>query len=107
MATTLTTDTRRAATLFHALSDEARVQIVASLQAGELCVCELMDVVGAAQSRLSYHLKVLKEAGLVTDRREGRWAYYTLRRDAITEAEQLLAGLRPRTKRSPLPGCCG
>lgn len=105
--TTTATDTRRAATLFHALSDVARVQIVATLQGGEQCVCELMDVVGAAQSRLSYHLKVLKDAGLVTDRREGRWAYYTLNRDAMLEAEQLLAGLRPRAKRSQLPGCCG
>ena len=79
-------DVLRAASLFHALSDPARVAIVASLRGGEQCVCDLMMVVGAAQSRLSYHLKVLKEVGLVSDRREGRWSYYTLERSVIDEA---------------------
>ena len=107
MPTETTTDFARAAELFHALSDEARVQIVSVLLSGEHCVCDLMDVVGAAQSRLSYHLKVLKDAGLVTDRREGRWSYYTLQRDAIVEAEVMLAGLRPRAKRANSSTCCG
>jgi len=101
------TDFARTAALFHALSDEARVEIVAVLIDGEQCVCDLMDVVGAAQSRLSYHLKVLKDAGLVTDRREGRWSYYTLDRDAIVEAESLLSRLRPRAKRGLSNRCCG
>ncbi len=107
MPTETTTDFARAAELFHALSDEARVEIVSVLLSGEHCVCDLMDVVGAAQSRLSYHLKVLKDAGLVTDRREGRWSYYTLQRDAIVEAEGMLAGLRPRAKRANSSTCCG
>jgi len=107
MPAVTSTDFARTAALFHALSDEARVEIVAVLLDGEQCVCDLMDVVGAAQSRLSYHLKVLKEAGLVTDRREGRWSYYTLNRDAIVEAESLLARLRPRAKRGRVGGCCG
>jgi len=101
------TDFARTAALFHALSDQARVELVAVLLGGEQCVCELMEVVGAAQSRLSYHLKVLKEAGLVSDRREGRWSYYTLNRDAIVEAESLLARLRPRATRGLASGCCG
>ena len=103
MAIVAALNTARAAALFHALSDEARVEIVAALLGGEQCVCDLMDVVGAAQSRLSYHLKVLKDAGLVTDRREGRWSYYTLDRDAIVETEALLASLRPRARRA---SCC-
>ena len=98
------TDFARAAELFHALSDEARVEIVSVLLGGEHCVCDLMDVVGAAQSRLSYHLKVLKDAGLVTDRRDGRWSYYTLQREGIVEAEAMLASLRPRNRRA---GSCG
>ncbi len=68
---------RRAAQLFHALSDETRLSILQRLRIGERCVCELTDALDAAQSRLSFHLKVLKDAGLVTDRREGRWMYYT------------------------------
>jgi len=96
----------RTAQLFHALSDEARLQIVAILLDGEHCVCDLMTHIDAAQSRLSYHLKVLKDAGLVTDRREGRWSYYTLQRDAFLEAEELLAGLRPRAGRALRASCC-
>ena len=96
----------RTAQLFHALSDEARLEIVAILLDGEHCVCDLMDHLDAAQSRLSYHLKVLKDAGLVTDRREGRWSYYTLQRDAFVEAESLLAALRPRAGRTRTASCC-
>jgi ArsR family transcriptional regulator len=96
----------RSAELFHALSDEARLQIIEILLDGEHCVCDLMTHVGAAQSRLSYHLKVLKDAGLVTDRREGRWSYYTLQREVFLEAEELLAGLRPRQGRALRASCC-
>ena len=96
----------RIAQLFHALSDEARIQIVAILLDGEHCVCDLMDHLDAGQSRLSYHLKVLKDAGLVTDRREGRWSYYALQRDAFVEAESLLASLRPRVGPPTRASCC-
>ena len=78
--TTATVDISRIATLCNALADEARVEIVARLLDGEKCVCDLTDALATGQSRLSYHLKVLKDAGLVTDRREGRWMYYTLTR---------------------------
>ena len=54
---------------------------------------EMTDALDAAQSRLSFHLKVLKEAGLVTDRREGRWMYYALEREALTEATKLMEWL--------------
>lgn len=96
----------RSAQLFHALSDEARLEIISILLDGEHCVCDLMTHIDAAQSRLSYHLKVLKDAGLVTDRREGRWSYYALQRNAFLEAEELLAGLRPRAGRTVRASCC-
>ncbi|HJP55849.1 MAG TPA: metalloregulator ArsR/SmtB family transcription factor [Gemmatimonadales bacterium] len=67
-----------AAGLFHALSDETRLAVLEMLRGGERCVCELQDELDAAQSRLSFHLKVLKDAGLVRDRKEGRWSYYSL-----------------------------
>ena len=104
--TSTATSLARSAQLFHALSDEGRLQIIDVLLDGEHCVCDLMTHIDAAQSRLSYHLKVLKDAGLVSDRREGRWSYYTLQREAFMEAEALLAGLRPRTGRAVRPGCC-
>src|SRR5256885_16808489 len=73
-----TPDVARAAELFHALSDATRLEILERLRADECCVCDLTDAMDAAQSRLSFHLKVLKDAGLVTDRREGRWMYYSM-----------------------------
>ena len=88
-------DLARAAQLFHALSDETRLGILEMLRGGERCVCELTDALDAAQSRLSFHLRVLKDAGLVTDRREGRWSYYTLSDEAVAEAERAAAALRP------------
>jgi len=85
----------RAAELFHALSDPIRLRVVALLRGGERCVCELTDELELAQSRLSWHLKTLKDAGFLTDRREGRWVYYTLDPSTIAEAEKLLSVLYP------------
>ena len=103
---TVTLDVPRIAQLCNALADQARVEIIARLLHGEKCVCDLTDALGTGQSRLSYHLKVLKDAGLVTVRREGRWAYYTLARDAFLETEELLTALRPRAARVPRADCC-
>src|SRR5918999_2004152 len=93
MATRTDIDRERATRLFHALSDPTRLSIVERLRFGERCVCELTDALDAAQSRLSFHLKVLKDAGLVTDRREGRWMYYTLNAAVLGEMSDLLESL--------------
>jgi len=85
---------RNAAALFHALSDETRLALLERLKGGEHCVCELTDAMKVGQSRLSFHLKVLKEAGLIQDRREGRWMYYSLNPDAIEELEELVDTLK-------------
>ena len=103
--TTTALDVPRIAQLCNALADEARVEIIARLLDGEKCVCDLTDALETGQSRLSYHLRVLKDAGLVTDRREGRWSYYTLSRDAFMEAEGLLTSLRPKATRT-IKSCC-
>jgi ArsR family transcriptional regulator, arsenate/arsenite/antimonite-responsive transcriptional repressor len=107
MATRTALDLVRSARLFHALSDETRLSILQRLRLGERCVCDLTDALDAAQSRLSFHLKVLKEAGLVTDRREGRWMYYTLNPEALIEVVELVETLAS----APSPaerktGCC-
>ena len=86
----------RAAQLFHALSDETRLGIIERLRGGEHCVCELVDELDAAQSRLSFHLRVLKDAGLVHDRPDGRWTYYSLCTESLAEADEALADLRRR-----------
>ena len=74
----LRAETDRAVALFHALSDETRLAALQMLRSGERCVCELQDELDVAQSRLSFHLKVLRDAGLVQDRTEGRWSYYSI-----------------------------
>jgi ArsR family transcriptional regulator len=105
-------DLTRAARLFHALSDETRLAVLEMLRDGERCVCDLQSDLGAAQSRLSFHLKVLKEAGLVADRKEGRWSYYALASDALGEAHDLVRTLATekratRGKLKVLGSCCG
>ena len=87
---------KRAARWFHALADETRLQIIERLSDGEQCVCDLTDMVGTSQSLLSFHLKTLKDAGILTDRRDGRWIYYSLNRAAIGELERLIGSLKPR-----------
>ncbi len=107
MSSAKTLDTTQAAAWFHALSDETRLEIVERLIGGERCVCELTDIMDAAQSRLSFHLKTLKDAGVVTDRKEGRWVYYTLNRDTLDEIEALV-GSFSRTDRTAARSikCC-
>jgi ArsR family transcriptional regulator len=96
----------RAARLFHALSDETRLQIIQELREGEQCVCDLVDRLGIAQSRLSFHLKTLKDAGLITDRPAGRWVYYALDSAVFSEAEELLRGFKPAKSRLPVADRC-
>jgi ArsR family transcriptional regulator, arsenate/arsenite/antimonite-responsive transcriptional repressor len=93
---------------FQALSDETRLRIVQLLARGECCVCDLQVAVGAYQSRLSFHLRKLKDAGLVTDRREGRWVYYALQAGALAEMRSFLGGVEPKPPSwsSPADRCC-
>ncbi|SLM48858.1 Arsenical resistance operon repressor [Nitrospira japonica] len=87
-----------AVSLFHALSDETRLAVLEELKEGERCVCELTEAMKAGQSRLSFHLKVLKEAGLILDRREGRWMYYAINPEAIESLEELVKTLKRAAK---------
>ena len=117
-ATRSAADVDRAVTLFHALSDATRLSIIEMLRGGERCVCDLQDELDAAQSRLSFHLRVLKDAGLVSDRREGRWSYYSILPEALAEVHDLSVALQPKhaphavSGKGALPvlrsgSCCG
>jgi ArsR family transcriptional regulator, arsenate/arsenite/antimonite-responsive transcriptional repressor len=79
---------------FQALSDPLRLQILDLLRTQELCVCELCDKLNVPQSKLSFHLKNLKEAELVRSRQEGRWIYYSLNVPQFAVLEQYLAEFR-------------
>jgi ArsR family transcriptional regulator, arsenate/arsenite/antimonite-responsive transcriptional repressor len=93
---------------FHALSDETRLRIVRALGGGECCVCDLQTTLGAAQSRLSFHLRTLREAGIVTDRREGRWNYYALVPEALERMAAFVTAAQPDEHASGCgcSGCC-
>ena len=78
---------------FKALADPTRVAIVNRLgTADEVCVCELNAEFDLSQPTISHHLKVLREAGLVTSTRRGTWAYYRLVDDAMGQLRQTLGG---------------
>ena len=104
MASTESRSLERAAALFHALSDETRLKILELLMDGEQCVCDLTDRLKTGQSRLSFHLKTLKEAGLLTDRRDGRWVYYALDPDAIEKLGEVVKGFRARSRQGVSAG---
>jgi ArsR family transcriptional regulator len=77
-----------------ALSDEKRVRILTQLAGGKRCVCDLTDALDAGQALLSFHLRTLKDAGLVTDRRTGRWVRYSLNGNALADLEDFLRSIR-------------
>ena len=86
---------RGLASVFRALSDETRLQMLGLLlREGELCVCDFVEVLAVTQSKASRHLATLKHAGLVTDRRDGLWSHYALRPAEDGLAKTHLALLR-------------
>ena len=91
---------------FHALADETRLQIIERLTQGEQCVCELTDMLEAGQSRLSFHLKALKDAGIVTDRPCGRWVYYALSPGVLEEVEKYIKSVRQSEGGRKVTSCC-
>lgn len=64
--------------IFKALSDETRLRILKLLEHGELCVCDIVAALDMSQPKVSFHLNVLKEAGLIKDRKHGRWIHYKI-----------------------------
>ena len=86
-------EARDLATMFKALADPARLRllsIIASHQGGEACVCDLTEPVGLSQPTVSHHLKVLVDAGILTREQRGRWAYYRLIPDSLTDLARLI-----------------
>ena len=84
---------------FHGLADDTRLRILEILRSGEHCVCELTEQLELGQSLLSFHLKTLKQAGLVNDRRQGRWTYYSLDGAGIRSAIAALAPFATSSRR--------
>jgi ArsR family transcriptional regulator len=78
---------------FKALANEKRLAIVHALREGELCACELETVLDAPQSTVASHLRKLRDAGIVTTRKEGKWTYYRIADTASLQLLDLAAAL--------------
>ena len=119
-------------TIFKALSDETRLRILKLLENGELCVCDIVAALDMIQPKVSFHLAVLKEAGLIKDRKQGKWVHYsiddadmfrrflllsTLERvsseDIMEDSERLAEVLKEKNRKANVvsirnkPICCG
>jgi ArsR family transcriptional regulator len=105
MQTTSSPDLALILTGFHALSDPLRLEVVELLKQQELCVCDLCDRLGVNQSKLSFHLKTLKDAGLIRPRQQGRWIYYSLNLPQFVVLEQYLADFRRHGAIAPRSNC--
>ena len=79
--------------LAKAISDRSRLRILKMLEPGELCVCQITDTLGLAQSTVSKHLSQLRQANLVTDRKQGLWVYYRLHHEHPAPAQKAFLAL--------------
>ena len=95
--------------LFQLLSDETRLRsLLLLLQEGELCVCELTHALGESQPKISRHLATLRDAGVVTDRRQGQWIYYQINPALPEWAQEILASTaRASEHNENFIACCG
>ena len=80
-------------TIFKALSDETRLRILKLLENGELCVCDIVAALDTIQPKVSFHLSALKEAGLIKDRKQGKWVHYRMEDSDIFRRFMLLSAL--------------
>jgi DNA-binding transcriptional ArsR family regulator len=84
------TQIKAEAEIFKAMADPCRLKILSLLREGELCVCEIMVAVDRPQSSTSHHLSLLKDAGLIKERKDGRWSRYRLSEGAVIEMLNLV-----------------
>ena len=84
--------------IMESLSDPIRINILELMMDGEICVCDIVNVTGLSQSKISYHIKILKDSGLISDRQEGRWVYYKLDLEVLSEIQNWMGNLIQSSK---------
>ena len=89
----MATEYLEAASVFKALSDKKRLEILGKLRGGEKCACVLLEHMNIGQSGLSYHMRILCDSGIVISRQEGKWTYYMLSESGSEYAAELLKEL--------------
>ena len=80
------------------LSDPIRINILELMINGEICVCDIVKNTGLSQSKISYHIKILKDSGLISDRQEGRWVYYKLDLEVLSDIQNWMGNLIQSSK---------
>jgi ArsR family transcriptional regulator len=91
---------------FKALADATRLAVLTRLSTEPTCVCELADGLGVSQPLLSFHLRTLRDAGLVRVTRRGRWSYYALDTRALDSIARTLATLTAPADGAAVGACC-
>ena len=86
--------------IMKALADETRLKILDMLSCGQMCACKILEAFDITQPTLSYHMKILTEAGLVTGVRDGAWMHYSLHHQNIGALKDFITELT-----SPKDGC--
>lgn len=81
------------ALIFKALSDSTRIEIVEMIKCEELCACNILKMLSITQPTLSYHMKMLKDVGIVKCRKKGSWMHYSLNNEKLKEVECFLKSL--------------
>jgi len=89
--------------IFKALSDETRLRIIKLLEQGELCVCDITAALDMVQPKVSFHLSALKDAGLIKDRKQGKWVHYSLNEKDLFRRMLILSACE-RMQDSARPG---
>ncbi len=79
---------RELLTVMKALADKNRLRMIAALHGRELCLCQIVELLGLAASTVSRHASILQQARLVNSRREGRWTYFRLDENAPSQADE-------------------
>lgn len=87
--------------MFSALGNDIRFRIVEYLASEEKCVCRIFKKLDLPQNLVSHHLGILREKGLITDRKDGKWVYYSLNKKALEESKKALADILNVKRENP------
>jgi len=90
--------------LFKAIADQTRLNIVDLLSGGEMCACQLLDNFNITQPTLSYHMKILCDSGIVNGRREGSWMYYSINGAVIETISEFFVKIKAKTQKDDCIG---
>lgn len=85
---------KKVASMFKALGDENRIQILQMLRGGEKCACRILEEMKVTQPTLSHHMKILCDCGIVNGRKEGKWMHYSISEDGVRLVTDYLEQLR-------------